>query len=123
MTIIGAGHNQRAISTVRDFLVSKARAGDLTTYEDTWALARQHGNYFGPHDRELWDLLGVISSQELDAGRPPLSVLVTHKSGERKDRPGEGFFTLMKMKGTYLGDDDATFAKHADDTFNYWQSK
>ena len=123
MTIIGAGHNQGAISNVRDFLIKKALAADLTTYEDTWAVARQYGNYFGPHDPELWDLLGVISTQELDAGRPPLSVLVTHKGGERKDRPGEGFFTLMKSKGTYIVDDDTTFAKHTRDTFSYWQSK
>ncbi len=120
MTIIGSSHNEGAIANVREFLILKARNNRTTTYEEAWAVARKYGDYSGPHDPQLWHMLGVISARELDSGRPPLSVLVTHKSGERHGFPGVGFFSLMKEKGCEYKDEATTFSEHSKSTFDYW---
>ena len=52
---------------------------------------------FEPHDVRLFGLLGEISTEEAAAGRPMLTALVVHKSGDM--RPGAGFLNLAKRLG------------------------
>ena len=64
-------------------------------------------------------ILGEISTDEHDSGRPLLSVVVVHKENHR---PGEGFFNLAKELGKQKPDeDDVTFyAKELKSVFDWW---
>ena len=60
-----------------------------------------------PADRvRIGQILGEISKQEHNAGRPMLSAVVTHKGDER---PGTGFFELAQELGRVGGMDSETF--------------
>jgi len=52
---------------------------------------------FEPDSKAFHQMLGEISSEEDDAGRGMLSVLVVHKDGDM--RPGPGFFSLAADRG------------------------
>jgi hypothetical protein len=57
---------------------------------------------FEAHDTRLFLLLGEISSEEDDAGRGLLTVIVVHKSGDMQ--PGPGFFELAEERGRDTSD-------------------
>jgi hypothetical protein len=65
-------------------------------------------------------LLGLISENEVTAGRYALSAIVVVKSGEGANRPGSGFFELEKSLGRYKSDDDTTWLSEIDGLFKYW---
>ena len=44
-------------------------------------------------------LLGEISQEENALGRGMLSVVVVHRSGEKRGQPGDGFFKLAQELG------------------------
>jgi len=52
-----------------------------------------------PHDTRLAHMLGEISTEEDEAGRGMLTVVVVHKLGDME--PGKGFYELA----AYLGRD------------------
>jgi len=52
---------------------------------------------FDPSDHLFHKLLGEISTEEHEAGRGMLSVVVVHKDGDQI--PGKGFFQLAKELG------------------------
>lgn len=58
-----------------------------------------------PDSNALAAMLGEISTEENDAGRGMLSVVVVHKEGDMK--PGPGFFELAQKLGRVVGDQDA----------------
>ena len=49
-------------------------------------------------------MLGEISTEENEAGRGMLTVVVVHKEGDMK--PGPGFFELAQKLGRQVGDLD-----------------
>lgn len=49
------------------------------------------------HDPRLFHFLGEIASEEDEAGRGLLTVVVVHKHGDMQ--PGPGFFELAKSRG------------------------
>ena len=79
-----------------------------THYED---IAPMLGLKMGdPADRvRIGQILGEISKQEHDAGRPMLSAVVTHKGDER---PGPGFFELAQELGLVGSMGGETFFIH-----------
>jgi hypothetical protein len=70
-------------------------AGATIAYSDLAAKIRSIP--FSADGRPFHSLLGQISVEEHRAGRGMLSVLVVHKSGDR--RPGPGFFELAHLLG------------------------
>jgi hypothetical protein len=49
-------------------------------------------------------LLGQISKAEDAEGRGMLSVIVVHKTGEKRGQPGDGFFKLAQEFGRDVRD-------------------
>jgi len=85
-----------------------ARQQKTTHYKD---IAPILGLKMGdPADRvRIGQILGDISKQEHDAGKPMLSAVVTHKEDER---PGPGFFELAQKLGLVGAMDSETFFIH-----------
>jgi len=75
------------------------------------------GAYAGPHDKRLWDLLGIVSGKEVECGRGALSAIVVTKEN---NRPGAGFFKLERELGRYKKDDETTWISEIDQLFEYW---
>lgn len=82
-------------------LVRAAEYGGVTTYQDiavimglpTW------GSHMG---RKTGEILGEISTNEVAAGRPMLSVIVV----DTKGNVGSGFFALARELGRLSDDKD-----------------
>jgi hypothetical protein len=75
-------------------IIEQGRQGSSIFYSDLTRRIRSIG--FGPHDAILHHLLGQISTEEDQAGRGMLSVLVVRKED---GMPGQGFFDLAKDLG------------------------
>ena len=75
-------------------LVSTAERCGLTTYQDIAQLMGLpvHGSYMG---RETGLILGEISDDEAEAGRPMLSVVCVSAAGS----PGSGLYGLARQMG------------------------
>jgi len=75
-------------------LIRAARYRGLTTYQAVAEIMGLplRGNYMG---KEVGHMLGEISQDELDHGRPMLSALAVGVSGS----PGSGFFSLARELG------------------------
>ncbi len=58
----------------------------------------------GPHDGAMGAMLGEISTDEDEAGRGMLSVIVVHKDGDKK--PGNGFYECAAKLGKEVADRD-----------------
>jgi hypothetical protein len=83
---------------VREELVRAAECGELTTYGKLAEIMGlpARGNHMS---RETGHLLGEISEDEVQAGRPMLSALVVTVAG----KPGSGFINLAKDLGKFSG--------------------
>ncbi len=55
-----------------EFLTETARKRILVTYSDALEQVSDYGSYYGPNDQRLWHLLGLISENEIDAGKPAI---------------------------------------------------
>jgi hypothetical protein len=84
-----------AKSEIRAVLVVKAMERAMIPYSDLVAQVR--AVHFKAFDVRLFSILGQISSEEHAQGRPLLSVLVVHKTGDMQ--PGDGFFELAESLG------------------------
>ena len=73
---------------IRTVLAAKARAHAMIPYSELVELVRSVT--FSAFDQRLFAILGQVAVEEHEQGRPLLSVLVVHKSGDMQ--PGEGFF-------------------------------
>src|SRR4051794_33275145 len=73
---------------IRTILIAKARSRAMIPYSELVGAVRAVN--FTPRDRRLFEILGQVSVEEHEQGRPLLSVLVVHKTGDMQ--PGEGFF-------------------------------
>ncbi len=76
-------------------LISTAQHRGTTTYPDLAAIMGLplRGNYM---QSQVGWILGEISEDEVNQGRPMLSAVVV---GVNSGEPGEGFFTLAKQLG------------------------
>ncbi len=89
----------------RDAMIVAARSakgmiayGDLTAKITSLPLV--------PDSTGLRELLGEISREEDQAGHGMLSVVVVHKAGNDRGRPGNGFFSLARELGRDTRDKD-----------------
>jgi hypothetical protein len=97
--------NTKEYFVTYSILVNAARHHGFATYQEiaqanAWPLV---GSYMG---RLIGEVIGLISKNELEQGRPMLSAIVVGVSG----KPGEGFFNWAKDLGVlHEGDDEETF--------------
>jgi len=84
-------------------LVQAAEFRGVTTYQDIALIMGlpQRGSHMG---REVGHLLGEVSEDETQAGRPMLSAVAVGVSGS----PGPGFFALARDLGRLDADGDET---------------
>ena len=77
-------------------------AAGIISYGDLTAkIATIH---FEPDAHIFHELLGQISKAENEEGRGMLSVVVVHKSGDKRGQPGDGFFKLAQELGRDVHD-------------------
>lgn len=73
---------------------------------------------FGAEDHRFHALLSDISRREGEQGRPLLTVVVVHKSGDMQ--PGPGFFELAKSLGRDFDDIEMFWIQELKRTWKYW---
>ena len=89
-----------AKAEARELMIERARAQGMIPYSDL--AAKIKSIRLEAHDQRLFDLLAQISSEEDEAGRGLLSVIVVHKHGDMQ--PGPGFFELARQRGRKVSD-------------------
>jgi hypothetical protein len=101
-------------------LISAAKYRGTVTYQELAKLIGLplRGSYMG---REIGQLLGEISEDEVEKGRPMLSAVAVGVDG----KPGPGFFNLAKQIGKLLDDKDQnTFWRtECQELYKIWKVK
>ncbi len=103
---------------IRDMLIEAARNRRVVYYAEVGRLL--NFSMDNPSHRvELGKILGEISTEEYEEGRPLLSAVVVHKEDHQ---PGEGFFSLAKELGQKRPDEDsdAFYASELERVFIAW---
>lgn len=91
---------EAAKAQARDVMIRRARVRGMIPYSD---LVREvTAIRMEPHDPRLFHFLGEIASEEDEAGRGMLTVVVVHKAGDMQ--PGPGFFELANHLGRDTSD-------------------
>lgn len=107
---------ENAKDEIRHVLIEKARQRAMIPYSEL--VGRVKSVNFNAFDQRLFAILGQISVLEHEAGRPLLSVLVVHKSGDMQ--PGEGFFELAQALGRNTSDVLKTWIEEVQKVYQYW---
>ena len=96
-----------------------ARASTVIYYSDIAPLAGL--DMSSPNDRyEIGTILDDINRHEHELGRPMLSAVVVHKESLM---PGQGFFTLARALGLFVGNDrDKFYIQELRKVHDYWTS-
>lgn len=100
----------------RAMMISIARRKRTISYSELVAEIR--AIKLAPHDPRLFQFLGEIASDEDDAGRGLLTVVVVHKGGDLN--PGKGFFDLARSRGKDARDETAFWASELNRVHAYW---
>jgi hypothetical protein len=77
--------------------------------------------HFEPDAHIFHELLGQISKVEDAEGRGMLSVIVVHKTGEKRGQPGDGFFKLAQELGRDVRDQLRFWATEFERVRRAWQ--
>jgi hypothetical protein len=92
---IKQGQWEDAKAEAREAMSKAARSTKgMITYSDLTTKIK--AIQLAPDSTALRELLGDISREEHQAGHGMLSVVVVHKDGPNRDRPGNGFFRWRK---------------------------
>ena len=91
---------EAAKGEMRVVLIERAHRGATISYSEL--IGRVMTITFEPESYAFAAMLGEISSEEANAGRGMLSVVVVQKSGDMQ--PGQGFFDLAKRLGRDTSD-------------------
>lgn len=77
--------------------------------------------HYGPDEQRFHNMLGNVSTYEVENGRPMLSVIVVRAEDSR---PGPGFFWLAKEldKQKPGVEDEIFFINETRELFDYWKS-
>jgi hypothetical protein len=108
-----------AKSEAREVMIAYARRGRTIAYSDL--VTQFHSIRLAAHDARLFHFLGEIASEEDEAGRGLLTVVVVHKSGDMQ--PGPGFFELAKSRGRNTADIEKCWIEELNKVFAYWRQK
>lgn len=101
---------------IRRVLVERAKARAMIPYSELVGLVRSVN--FNAYDQRLFAILGQVSMDEHQAGRPLLSVLVVHKTGDMQ--PGEGFFELAESLGRNTSDVLKAWIAEVQKVYQHW---
>ena len=100
----------------RDVMIEVARSRSVISYSDlVQRIASCHLDPQGPH---LAHMLGEISSEEDEAGRGLLTVVVIHKAGDMM--PGRGFFELANSLGRSTTDNEKFWIEELHKVYGIW---
>lgn len=105
-----------AKAEVRAVLIQKAKHRAMIPYSELVGLVNSVN--FNAYDQRLFAMLGQVSIEEDENGRPLLSVLVVHKNGDVK--PGPGFFELAASLGRDTRDADKAWIAETQKVYQYW---
>ncbi|MGZ8928193.1 MAG: hypothetical protein ACXW03_07040 [Methylobacter sp.] len=72
-----------------------------------------------PHDPRLSSFLEEIVIDEHRSGRPLITVLVVHQSGDQM--PGDGFYNIAEQLGFEVLDRETFWIREFRRTLDYWQ--
>ncbi len=98
-------------------LVRLAKAGQTTNYSNIAPLVGLDMEKVADREK-ISEILGEISSQEFEHGRPMLSSVVV---GKVSGKPGPGFFELAESLDLYDGkDDDEFYSQELEKVFAEW---
>lgn len=103
----------------RELMIAAARMKGMIPYSDLASKIKVV--HLAAHDKRLFELLAQISSEEDDAGRGLLSVIVVHKSGDMQ--PGPGFFELAKHRGRKVSDILKCWVEEVTKVHSVWSKK
>ena len=102
----------------RQVMIAVARRGRVISYSDlVGKITSCHLDAHGPH---LAHMLGEISSEEDEAGRGLLTVVVVHKTGDMK--PGPGFFELAQSVGRNTADGEQFWIEELRQVYEVWSA-
>ena len=101
---------------IRVVLIETARKRAMIPYSELVGLIKSVN--FKAFDQRLFANLGQISVEEHQAGRPLLSVLVVHKTGDMQ--PGDGFFELAEPLDRDTSDIDKAWIAEVRMVFQHW---
>ena len=94
---------EAAKAEVRQAMIAVAARREMICYSDL--VNKIETCRLEPQSPQLAHMLGEVSTEEAQAGRGMLTVVVVHKSGDQM--PGPGFFELARSLGYDTADRDA----------------
>lgn len=103
----------------RELMIAAARANGMIPYSDL--ASKLKAVHLAANDKRLFQLLAQISSEEDEAGRGLLSVIVVHKNGDMQ--PGPGFFELAKNRGRKVSDILKCWVEEVKIVHSVWSKK
>ena len=107
---------------IRKELIQCAKKPDTITYARLagWINVNYQFHY-GPDEQRFHNMLGNVSTYEVENRRPMLSVIVVRAEDSR---PGPGFFWLAKERGKQKPDvdDETFFINESRELFDYWKN-
>jgi|ERR1700733_3857931 hypothetical protein len=119
---IEQGPWEDALTEAREAMIATVRSakgmiayGDLTSKITALRMA--------PDSHALRELLGDVSRAENTAGRGMLSVVVVHKDGPNRGRPGNGFFTLAQELGHDTHDREKFWISEFEKVRKFWKDE
>lgn len=104
---------------VTALLAARAKLRGMIPYSEL--LASLKTMRLEAHDQRLFNLLGDVSTDEDNASRGLLSVIVVHKRGDMQ--PGPGFFELAKQRGRNTSDILACWVDELKKVHAFWSIK
>jgi hypothetical protein len=108
---------QSGVDEAVAILSERASREDPITYSEL--AARLRTVTIGYHSQAMDDLLVDVSTQEHEAGRPLLSVMVVRKYGDQE--PGNGFYKLAEWLGFKFSDRQAFWIAEFNRVTEYWR--
>ena len=100
----------------RQAMIDVARRSSTMSYSDL--VRRIESCDLQPYDSRVAHMLGEISSEEDEAGRGLLTVVVVHKTRDMK--PGPGFFKLAQERGRDVSDSDRCWIEESRKVYDEW---
>lgn len=107
---------QAAKDEAKEILIERAKVRGMISYSELAQLIQVVS--LEAHDQRLFHLIGEISTEEDEAGRGMLSVIVVHKQGDMQ--PGPGFFELAEKLGRDTSDILECWVRELHKVHAYW---
>jgi len=104
---------------IYDKLKEVARSKHTITYKELAAVVGLDWNKDYGKCRQIFSVLGAVSTSEVEQGHPMLSAIAVRQEGV----PGSGFFGLARDLGRYQSGTEYSFwIAERDAVWNFWSS-